>query len=197
MRDHSEALIARSEEAPRFICYLQDDCLITAPEQYFSTMVEVHDHVLPSDRLGYVSGFYTRLHPGFEVTTHNGVSVVKSDSVDGKNFMGTPDRFRSVGALPWYWPGGERRGNPGPRYASGFDMWQWKDSPTSMMAQRRINLIIPGLVESMAHSAHESTWDNAGDEPDEIEARLRDGRAFVTREPYPTLDESHFFRADD
>jgi hypothetical protein len=197
MLEHSEALIARSEESPRFVCYLQDDCLIRAPKQYFATMVEVHDRVLPEVAVGYVSGFYTRLHPGFELTSLNGVSVLKSDSLDGKNFMGTPERFRSVGRLPWYFVNGTRRGNPGPKYASGFDMWQWKESPNSMMAQRRISLIIPGLIESMARSAAESTWDNAGDQPEEIEERLRDGRAFVTRGSYPTLDDAHFFNAGD
>ncbi len=189
---HQEREEIRSERFADYICYIQDDCLISAPELYFDFMVRAYEEVLPAQQVGYVSGFYCSLHPGFELRDYRDKKVLLSDSIDGKNFLAPPTLIRKVGPLGWYFPNGKRRGNPGPgKLGSHFDLWQWKESPTSLMEQERVSIIIPGLCRHIAETAEDSTWGNATTEETKL-ARRSQGRLYNTRGVIPEVDENQF-----
>lgn len=172
--------------------------MINYPECYFEVMVDVHRKLLPPEDTGYVSGFYTPIHPGSDISELGNVSVLLSDSIDGKNIMGPPALFDSVGKLSWYFPDGERRGNPGPTRGSHFDLWQWKFSPNSTRSQDRVNLIIPGLCEGISCSEETSTWNNPGESKENLEKRIAIGRIYKTRKtPVPQLTDKNFFKVED
>ncbi|MCA8880405.1 MAG: hypothetical protein KDA73_10725 [Rhodobacteraceae bacterium] len=177
--DRSRATIARSEIRPDFICYLQDDCLIQRPDSYFGEMVEAAEMVNPG-RLGFVSGYHSDVHKGFEEITHGGRTYLLSDSIDGKNFMARPKLLQSIGKLTWWFPDGQRRGNPGPVRGSHFDLWQWKESPNCLMRQNRVSVVIPGLCEHTAAEKEKSTWANDTTK-EAIERRVAEGKVYVTR----------------
>ncbi len=177
--DQSQAMTARSEKRPDFICYLQDDCAIERPETYFTEMVEAAELLNPAS-LGMVSGYHSSVHKGFGRLSVAGKDYILSDSVDGKNFLVRPKVLYSIGKLPWWFPDGVRRGNPGPVHGSHFDLWQWKESPNCLMRQGRVNIIIPGLCEHSAAASELSTWsNNTTDEA--ISKRLSSGKIYVTR----------------
>lgn len=180
MIDLVQNITCRTEEKPDYICYIQDDCLITDPSKYFSTMVGIAHEAMPG-YLGYVSGYFTEVHPGFADFDWNGERVVASDTVDGKNFMATPEVLASVGRLPWWFDDGSRRGNPGPLRGSHFDLWQWKESPNSLLKQNRISLILPDLCDHIAETAEQSTWQNDNSE-NFIKQRIAENRIYRTRE---------------
>jgi hypothetical protein len=171
--------INRSEDRPDYVCYIQDDCFIKHPSSYFETMVEISYAAMPG-YLGLVSGYYTDVHPGFADFEWNGLKVIASDSIDGKNFMGTPKTLASIGPLTWRFKDGTRRGNPGPVRGSHFDLWQWNESPNSLIKQNKINLILPDLCDHIAAKGRESTWNN--DTTDEaVTRRVLDKRVYLTR----------------
>lgn len=188
--DYSKNLISRSGEKPKFICYLQDDAVIAYPHVFFKTIDQLSNAVSPAE-LGFLSGFYTPIHPGFEKIKVKGVTIVKSDSVDGKNLIGKPELFESIGPISKRIKG-MRRGNPGPLIGSGFDLWQWRDSPNSTTRQNRINLIIPGLVRHIGDDG--STWGNDSDQDERIARRIKRGNFYNTRKQYPTISEKEYFQ---
>jgi hypothetical protein len=190
IHDFHKNLIHRSERAPKLICYLQDDCIITYPQEFFKILSEVADHALPSKKLAFISGFYTPLHPGFSKRIFNNFTLVESDSIDGKNLVCTPELLESIGPISWYNKKGNRRGNPGP-IGSGFDLWQWRDAPNSTLAQKRINLIIPGLIDTIG--AKKSTWGNESDDLEVINQRLLSGKIYNTRGTDINISPSEFF----
>jgi hypothetical protein len=191
IHDFSKNQIARTEIAPALICYLQDDCLINFPHQYFSVIYKTYFSVLPSNKTGFISGFYSPLHPGFEKAIFDGFTLIKSDTIDGKNLVTTPTVFQSIGPLSWRNMKNEKRGNPGP-IGSGFDLWQWRDAPNCTMKQKRINLIIPGLVETIGMK--NSTWGNDGDETEVIAQRLASGKFYKTRPTIAEITSSDYFK---
>lgn len=188
---HQELAEKRSGRFADYVCYIQDDCLISAPEEYFDWMVSAYERLLPEGKVGYVSGFYCAIHPGFEVRPFRGKHVLLSDSIDGKNFMAPPALLRTVGPLSWYFPDGERRGNPGPTRGSHFDLWQWKESPQSLMAQNRVSIVIPDLCAHIAQSAKDSTWGNETSEDKQL-ARRSEGRVYQTRSTLPPIVHNKF-----
>lgn len=151
--------INRTELKPDYVCYIQDDCYIKDPANYFTTMVGIAHESMPG-YLGFVSGFYTEVHPGFADFEWKGNRVIASDSIDGKNFMASPEVLASTGALTWWFKDGMRRGNPGPVRGSHFDLWQWKESPNSLLSQSRISLVLPDLCDHIAERSEDSTWNN-------------------------------------
>jgi len=194
MLQHSDLVAGRTERACDYLCYFSDDCLIEFPGDFFDILVKTHREVLPAHQAGYVSGFYCPLHPGFETRRHRHYTVVLSDSVDGKNFMAPPATLRSVGTVTWRLADGQRRGNPGPgRRGSEVDIWQWRDSPTSLQRQGRVNLIVPGLCSHAATRPEQSTWNNVTT-PEFIAERIRQGRYYRTRETEPRLTADQFYR---
>ncbi len=172
-------VINRTEIKPDFVCYIQDDCLIKDCDTYFDTMVSLSHAAMPG-YLGLVSGYYTEVHPGFADFEWNGVRVIASDSIDGKNFMGRPELLASIGSLSWRFSDGMKRGNPGPTRGSHFDLWQWKESPNSLKHQNRISLIIPDACEHIAPKSKDSTWGNDTTE-EAVSKRIADKRVYVTR----------------
>lgn len=180
MLDLVKNITCRTEEKPDYVCYIQDDCLIRDPSRYFSTMVGIAREAMPG-YLGYVSGYFTEVHPGFADFEWNGECVVASDTVDGKNFMATPEVLASVGRLPWWFDDGSRRGNPGPHRGSHFDLWQWKESPNSLLNQNRTSLVLPDLCEHIAQTSEESTWKNDTTDSN-VKQRIAENRIYVTRE---------------
>jgi len=184
--DHQQKVDARSEDFADYLCYLQDDCLITDPGTYFDRMVQCYEEVLPVHQVGYVSGFYCPIHPGFEVVEHRDMELLLSDSVDGKNFMATPSLLRCVGALSWHFKDGERRGNPGPGRGSHFVLWQWLVSPQALVNQGRVSIVVAGLCVLMAQSAADSTWGNETSEQVQLQRRA-EGRVYNTRGTLPPL----------
>ena len=171
--------VNRSERRPSYICYIQDDCLINDPNTYFAKMVGIASQAAPGF-LGYVSGFHTEVHPGWADFEWNGEPVVASDSFDGKNFMATPEVLQSVGRLTWWFKDGQRRGNPGPKRGSHFDLWQWKESENSLGVQKRISLILPKLCTHLAKTADESTWNNDTTQ-EATEKRIKERKVYDTR----------------
>lgn len=169
----------RDERKADYVCYIQDDCYIKNPGQYFEAMVGVAQAAMPG-YLGYVSGYYTEVHPGFADFEWEGHSVVASDSIDGKNFMATPELLASVGPLSWWFKDGSRRGNPGPVRGSHFDLWQWKESPNCLQQQRRISLILPELCSHIAETAKDSTWNNDTTDSS-VQKRVSENRVYTTR----------------
>ena len=180
MLDLVKNITSRTEERPDYVCYIQDDCLIRDPSTYFSTMVGIAHEAMPG-YLGYVSGYFTEVHPGFADFDWNGERVVASDTVDGKNFMATPEVLASVGRLPWWFDDGSRRGNPGPHRGSHFDLWQWKESPNSLLNQNRISLVLPDLCDHIAQKSEESTWKNDTTDSN-VKQRVAENRVYMTRE---------------
>ena len=190
IHDFSNNLIGRTNKRPKLICYLQDDTVLEYPEVYFTKIMEV-SKILPKEKMGFVSGYYTPIHPGFEKIRKDGITIVKSDTIDGKNIIGTPELFESVGKLSWkYW--GLKRGNPGKYIGSGFDLWQWRDSPTSTQKQGRTNLIIPGLVKHTGSG--KSTWGNESDTEEKTLERVEKGKIYVTSKSYPVVSEAEYFQ---
>ena len=192
IHDHHWTLAHRSEIHADFICYIQDDCKINYPEEYFETMVSVHEHFDVRLRPGYVSGFHCRLHPGFLKSEFRDNTVLLSDSIDGKNFMVRPSLLRKVGKLTWYDKQGNRRGNPGPDTGSHFDLWQWKESDNSLMKQKRTNLILPGLCSHLGMAKENSSWNNDTTES-HIDTRIDEGRVYDTRDANVVLDEIDYY----
>lgn len=189
--EHQEQVDTRSENFADYICYIQDDCLIANEQVYFDFMVASYEELLPVGEIGYVSGFYCPIHPGFEIAEFRDKKLLLSDSIDGKNFMAPPALLRSVGPLSWFFPDGERRGNPGPTRGSHFDLWQWKESPRSLMKQKRVSVVIPGLCIHLAQSAEESTWGNETSSSKQLERREA-GRVYKTRGTLPPVVENEF-----
>ena len=183
----------RTELFADFICYIQDDCYITDAKNYFDIMVKVQNEGLVKGRIGYTSGFYTPIHPGFELREFDYYHILLSDSIDGKNIFGSRELFHEVGKLSWYFNNGERKGNPGPKRGSHFDLWQWKESPNSTKKQELVNVIVPGLCSTLSKSAQESTWNNPFDSEEGISARVKLGNIYNTRKNYPELKEHHFY----
>lgn len=182
LNDLLKNTINRSEIRPDYVCYIQDDCFIREPETYFEKMVGISYDAMPG-YLGFVSGYYTEVHPGFADFEWKGNRVIASDSIDGKNFMAPPELMESVGRLTWWFKDGMRRGNPGPKRGSHFDLWQWKESPNSMSEQKRISLVLPDLCSHTAARAEDSTWHN--DTTDEaVQKRVDVNRVYNTRK-YP------------
>lgn len=179
IRTLNENLTVRTEEAADYLCYIQDDCLINDPSEYFSAMVDMASAASPAF-LGLVSGFHTDVHPGFATGRYLGYDVIFSDSIDGKNFMGRPSTFRRISPLTWWFSDGMRRGNPGPIRGSHFDLWLWKESPNSLAVQQRINVIIPKLTSHIASDPTESTWNNDTSDAN-TQARKEAGRIYITR----------------
>lgn len=171
--------IRRTETRPDYVCYIQDDCYIRDPANYFSAMVGIASDAM-AGYLGFVSGFYTEVHPGFADFEWKGYKVIASDSIDGKNFMATPEVLESTGDLTWWFSDGMRRGNPGPIRGSHFDLWQWKESPNSLLKQSRVTLTLPELCSHIAERADQSTWNN--DTSDEaVKKRVDEARVYQTR----------------
>lgn len=181
LHEYSKALAIRSEVIPDFICYIQDDVLLGDVEHYFEIMVDTYREIELEEEKGFISGYYTPLHPGFEQRVHKGIPILLSDSFDGKNLMAPPEIFYSTGKLTYFFPDGAKRGNPGPVRGSQFDLWQWHKSPNSTAKQGRINIIIPNLCNTAAESALESTWNNPGDHASNVVQRIIEGRIYDTR----------------
>ncbi|MDH2328708.1 glycosyltransferase [Cereibacter sp. SYSU M97828] len=179
IRDLHDNYVSRHESPADYLCYIQDDCLILEPDRYFSTMVDTAERASPSI-LGLVSGFHTEVHPGFAVGTLDDRTIIYSDSIDGKNFMGRPRTFKSITPLTWWFSDGMRRGNPGPVRGSHFDLWLWKESPNSLSVQKRINIILPDLTTHIANDAHSSTWNNDTSDAN-VQSRINEGRVYATR----------------
>lgn len=179
IRSINDAYTMRTEEAADYLCYIQDDCLINNPMEYFATMAEVASEASPGI-LGLVSGFHTEVHPGFAEGTCNSHNIIFSDTIDGKNFMGRLKTFKSIMPLTWWFADGMRRGNPGPVRGSHFDLWLWKESPNSLTVQKKINIIIPKLTSHIASAASESTWNNDTSD-DNTKSRIEAGRVYLTR----------------
>lgn len=178
-RDLVRNAINRTERRPSYVCYIQDDCLIVDPDKYFAKMVGIATDAMPG-YLGYVSGFYTEVHPGWADFDWKGEPVIASDSIDGKNFMGTPEVIESIGPLTWWFKDGMRRGNPGPVRGSHFDLWQWKESTNSLTEQKRISLILPRLCKHVAERAQDSTWNNDTTQ-EATRERIESARVYETR----------------
>jgi hypothetical protein len=189
--DHQEKVDARTEEFADYLCYIQDDCLIANEGLYFDFMVSAYEELLPVREVGYVSGFYCSIHPGFEVVDYQQKKLLLSDSIDGKNFMAPPALLRSVGPLSWHFKDGERRGNPGPRRGSHFDLWQWKESPRALTKQGRVSVVVPGLCVHLAQSAEDSTWGNETSSTAQLKRR-DEGRIYNTRGVIPPIIENQF-----
>jgi hypothetical protein len=171
--------INRTELSPDYVCYIQDDCYINDPKIYFDAMVGLAADAM-AGYLGFVSGYYTEVHPGFADFEWNGHRVIASDSIDGKNFMASPEVLASTGSLTWWFSDGTRRGNPGPVRGSHFDLWQWKEAPNSLTQQSRISLILPDLCQHIAGRAEESTWNNDTTD-DTVKRRVEAKRVYSTR----------------
>lgn len=189
--EHQAMVDARSEEFADYLCYIQDDCLIANAEIYFDFMVGAYEELMPVNEVGYVSGFYCSIHPGFEVVDYKRKKLLLSDSIDGKNFMAPPALLREVGPLSWHFNDGERRGNPGPRRGSHFDLWQWKESPRALMKQGRVSVVVPGLCVHLAQSAEESTWGNETSQEKQLKRR-EEGRIYNTRGIIPPVIDNQF-----
>ncbi|WP_416463618.1 hypothetical protein [Sphingomonas sp. VDB2] len=178
-RDLLRNTICRTEKRPDFVCYIQDDCYIREPDKYFEVAIGLAEASFPG-YLGFVSGFYTEVHPGFAEFEWNGNRVIASDSVDGKNFIATPEVLEGIGALTWHFGDGMKRGNPGPVRGSHFDLWQWKESPNSLTWQSRVTLVLPDLCGHIAAKASHSTWSN--DTTDAAtQDRIAQNRVYQTR----------------
>lgn len=189
--EHQKLTEDRTATFADYFCYIQDDCLINRPAVYFDYMVAAYEELLPAREVGYVSGFYCAIHPGFEVRDFRTKKVLLSDSIDGKNFMAPPKLLRSVGPLTWYFKDGERRGNPGPKRGSHFDLWQWKESPQSLMNQGKVSIVIPGLCTHIAQSAEDSTWGNETSESRQKQRR-DEGKVYKTRGTLPPVVDNDF-----
>ena len=188
---HQEKVEQRSEQRADYICYIQDDCFITNPAIYFEFLVRAYEEVLPADQVGYVSGYYCPIHPGFEALPFLGKQVVLSDSFDGKNFLSPPALLRRVGPLSWHFRDGLRRGNPGPTRGSHFDLWQWKESPQCLTKQQRVSLVVPDLCVHLAQEKSESTWGNETTRRFQQE-RMDEGRVYNTRGTIPQFAANDF-----
>jgi len=178
--DISCNMASRTEVVPDFLCYLQDDCLIVRPDMFFEDLVDLAEAIDPT-QLGFVSGYFSGVHPGFKRMFRDRREVVISDSVDGKNFMARPKTLYGIGKLTWWFDDGEPRGNPGPSRGSHFDLWQWNESPNCLRVQGRVNAIRPGLCRHIGENSETSTWGN--DTSDAAnEKRVSQGRAYRTRQ---------------
>lgn len=192
LHDHHQNQAARTERRPDFVNYIQDDCLIQHPESFFETLVECYAHFDAGQPVGYVSGYYTRVHPGFEKTQYQSLTAVLSDSIDGKQFLAPTRVLERVGKLTWYFKDGMRRGNPGPSRGSHFDLWQWDESPYSTTKQGLVNVILPGLCTHIADRPEQSTWDNDTTD-NRVDARIHEGRVYRTRKGDVQVSQEEFF----
>jgi hypothetical protein len=179
LKDLLRNTINRSAIKPDYVCYIQDDCYINDPGTYFEKMAGIAYETMPG-YVGFVSGYYTEVHPGWAEFDWKGTQVIASDSIDGKNFMAPPELMESTGPLTWWFKDGMRRGNPGPIRGSHFDLWQWKESPNALTTQTRISLVLPELCSHIAAKAEDSTWNN--DTTDEaVQKRIDADRVYQTR----------------
>jgi len=191
---YEKIMAERTEKFCDYICYIQDDCLINYPEVFFETMVDVRENAMHEGDIGYVSAFYTPIHPGFEIREFKDYHILLSDSIDGKNIFGHRDLFHKVDRLSWYFSNGERRGNPGPVRGSHFDLWQWKESKNATSRQGLVNVIIPGLCSDIAEPTKDSTWGNLSDSNEVIKLRQKTGNIYKTRRTVSTLEKHHYFK---
>lgn len=191
LHDYHRNLCMRTERRPDYVCYIQDDCLIQDPASFFSTLVECREYFDAYEAVGYVSGYYTEVHPGFEKAALNSTTVVRSDSIDGKQFLAPRRLFERIGKLSWYFDDGMPRGNPGPVRGSHFDLWQWKEAPNATSKLGLTNLIIPGLCSHLAARETESTWFNATT-AERVAERVAEGRVYDTRGARLQLKEEDF-----
>ncbi|MFY0689758.1 MAG: glycosyltransferase [Cyclobacteriaceae bacterium] len=189
--DYSQNLIGRTEKPPLLICYLQDDAIIQYPNSFFDLIIRTHQAYKNKLPLGFITGFYSPIHPGFNIIRTEELTLIESDSLDGKNMIGPPELFESIGKLSWRDHKNRVRGNPGP-IGSGFDLWQWRDSPTSTLKQKKVNLCIPGLIETIG--SDDSTWNNKSDKPLEIERRIKIGKIYQTRDSVVNIDQTDFYK---
>lgn len=192
LHDHQYNQAMRTERHPDFINYIQDDCLIEDPETFFEMLVDCYQYFDAGEPVGYASGYYTPVHPGFDKTLFRDVTVVRSDSIDGKHFFGPPRLLERIGKLTWYFDDGMQRGNPGPIRGSHFDLWQWSESPSSTSKQGLVNLILPGLCVHLADSPEQSTWNNDTTNA-RVEARIAQGRVYRTRPGNVTVNQNELF----
>ena len=184
--DVVENIRERTDKTPDYICYLQDDCVIKYPQDFFKVMIDSLLSI-PAEQRGYVSGYYTPIHPGFE-KHKNKYTIVYSDSITGVNMMAEWKVWRSIGKLTPFLSDGSRRGNPGPNKGSNFDIWQWKESPNSLTKQKRISIIIPGLCSYISKGRQDSSWRSREGENGYYEERIRQGRIYNTRGSYPKIE---------
>lgn len=192
LHDHQHNQSLRTERRPDFINYIQDDCLIQHPETFFKTLVGCHAHFDAAEPLGYVSGYYTRVHPGFKKARYSNLTAVLSDSIDGKQFLAPARVFERVGKLSWYFNDGKPRGNPGPQRGSHFDLWQWDESPCATAKQGLTNVILPGLCTHLADHPGDSTWGNDTTET-YVDKRIAEGRIYRTRRARVSVAADEFF----
>ncbi|MFH1134353.1 MAG: glycosyltransferase [Nanoarchaeota archaeon] len=181
--DYETNLECRTEKQTDYICYIQDDCYIKYPEHYFSFMVKVYEHLLPINRTGFLSGYYTPIMPAFYKKKFENQTILFSDTAIAVNLFGQLSLFKTIGKMPTRFQNGDKRGNPGPTLGSGYDLWQFRDSPHSTIKQKKTNIIIVGLCEHLGKKTSDSTWNNKAISKKEVLKRIR------KRETYQTRDE--------
>lgn len=150
---------ARHEQRIDYVCYFQDDVVISASDRYFDIAVNALDN--SGEDVDFFTGFYTPLHPGFDKKLIGKDEFILSDSIDGKNFFCAYDTLTRIGYLPDRFDNGLKRGNPGPVKGSGFDLYLWKDALNSSSNVKKVNLCKKDLVKTIG--AKNSTWGNKGD----------------------------------
>ena len=195
VHDHVKLISERTERKSDFVCYIQDDCVIQNTKGYFIELIGALESIGAKEPVGYVSGFHCKIHPGFEKGLYNGNTIIKSDTIDGKNFLAKTSTFLSIGKLSWYFDDCDKRGNPGPVRGSHFDLWQWKESPNSLMKQGLYNIIFPGFCTHSAKTKYESCWNNDTSDAN-VEKRIELSNIYKTRSTVPILEESEYYSHD-
>lgn len=181
--DHNINYMARMNKKYDFFLYLQDDTLLSQDVNYLDFMIGAYQKLSEQKNIGIMTGFYTPLHPGFKQESFEGRELLITDSIDGKNFFTRTEEIHRIGKVPWLFEDGLKKGNPGPVRGSHFDLWLWKESPSSTSSRGKVNLCFPGLVLIQTDDSVMSTWNNKGDESREILKRVKNGRVHSIKKP--------------
>ena len=198
--EYEECLSTRVGRYPNYLCYFQDDCLIKYPSHYFDEMLKVYsfkEELEEFERIGFVSGFYSYIHPGYKKVVKEGKTYVFSDTITGLNIFGPYNLWKSIGKMPDIFLQGNykdrKRGNPGPKLGSEFDIWKWKKSPKSTINRDIVHVIVPGLCENIGIGKENSTWKNDDGKEEYIQKRIERGQIYRTRDSYSFVEEDEFY----
>jgi len=110
-----------------FIAYFQDDTCIFSKENYFDKMVAIYNN-FDNNRLGFISGFFNEIHPGYQTIHSKDGELRLSNSIDGKNFFCDAKFFLNIKEQPDLNKNSKKYGNPSKYRGSNFDIWLWNFS---------------------------------------------------------------------
>ena len=175
---HIDALDRYYPDPPPFVCYLQDDVLVS--KDWLPKMTKFFLMFEKRYNLGFASGIECVEHA---VKKDLGNGMILKDWVRAANMFGRREYWMSMYPIPRIDPEtGRVRAKPNDGRGSGVDWWFVRTHENSVCRTGRTNLVFPGM---MVHAGYDkSTWLNRELPESEADKRV------VARE-LPNPDNMH------